>query len=179
MKYLIPLILIFLISCSGSGKVETDDELIRDEVRNYLFLDDSIKVAAQITDTILVEELNGMLATIEDNLMKIQLDIDTLGLMIDDIAYDPLTANEEVVEGKYLTTEKGDSKEVLLLKYRLKMAELKAKKLSFQQSKRVMLHLRRKQLNSIAGYEVQATYIVNGENIELGFLMTPDFNIVD
>ena len=175
MKYLIPIAAIILVSCSGLQDELSDQEKIRDEVRSYLFLDDSVKVAANVVDTILVEELDGMLVTIEDNLMKIQMDIDTLGLMIDEQAYHNLEENQETG----IALDEKLTRNTTLLRYQLKMADLKATKMTFQQSKRVMLHLRRAQLNSIAGYEVAVSYNNQGQDIELGFIVNTDFRIID
>lgn len=169
MKNLLPLAFLILVGCGGSQTDNrTDDEIIRDEVRSYLFLDDSVAVAAQVVDTILVSDLDGMLATIEDNLEKVQWDIDTLNIMIDELAY---TEDQNINENY--------KRDTTLLKYQLKMSELFATKMGFQQSKRVMLHLRRAQLNTVAGYEIKATYEIGGKENELAFIMTADFRIVD
>lgn len=178
MKYLIPIFAFFLIACSGKiNDDRTDDEKMRDEVRSYLFLDDTVAVSANVVDTIMVSDLDGMLATIEDNLMKIQWDIDTLETMIDTLAYENLEYEQhlypESIELKMA------SRNLRLTEYKLKMADLQATKMGFKQSKRVMLHLRRAQLNTVAGYEVVAHFIDKGENVELGFVMTADFRIVD
>jgi hypothetical protein len=180
MKYLIPFVALILIGCNGGLEAsESDQELMRDEVRDYLFLGDSVEVATNVVDTILVEELDGMLATIEDNLFNIQLDIDTLGSMIDEESY----ANLEFEKGLHLYPESADLKmaprNLKVARYQIKMAELKAVKLGFQQTKRVMLHLRRDQLNTIAGYEIIANYLIQDETVELAFIMNANFEIVD
>lgn len=179
MRYLIPIFAIILVACGESSNEVSDQEKIRDEVRNYLFLEDSVEVAANIVDTILVEELDGMLMTIEDNLFKVQMDIDTLNSMIDSVAYQNMRMREEL----NLYPESEDMKmaphDLKLANYQLKMADLEATKKTFQQSKRVMLHLRRSQLNSIAGYEIVVNYESDGRAYELGFIMNTDFKIID
>ena len=181
MKYILPLFALFLIACAGgSDDSRTDDEKMRDEVRAYLFLDDSVAVSAQVVDTILVEDLDGMLLTIEENLIKVQWDIDTLSTMIDDLSYEKIEEENRIgaLDWNKVMAESYERDTTLLL-YHLKMSELQSTKLSFQQSKRVMLHLRRAQMNTVAGYEVVAKFNDMGEDQELAFLMTPEFKIVD
>ena len=174
------MVVLILIGCGGAPTDNrTDDEKIRDEVRNYLFLDDSVAVAAQVVDTILVADLDGMLATIEDNLEKVQLDIDTLNTMIDGLSYGNKTEEEVLAIESDKLLDSQYKRDIKLLKYKLKMSELQSTKMGFQQSKRVMLHLRRSQLNTVAGYEIKASYNNGGEDVELAFIMTADFRIID
>lgn len=180
MKYLLPLFLIVLVACGGSAENElSDEEAMECSIQKYLFLGDSIDVKVEVVDTILVEELNVMIDQMEQNLDLIQQDIDTLAIMIDTLAYQNLREQEAL----HLYPESAELKmapqNLKLANYHLKMAELRAKKLAFQQSSRIMLNLRREQLKSVAGYEVMAYYTWKGQPIELGFLMDSQFRILD
>ena len=172
-----------LISCKGSSESSlTDQEKMEQSVQTYLFLGDTIDVAVEVVDTILVEELDQMLTTIDENLFLVQEDIDTLEGMIDTLAYEKMEYEKSVMMraiGLDRYTREVNEIQVPLLQHQLKMAELRATKLSFKQSERIMLALRRTQLNSVAGYKVVSTYTIRGEQVELGFLMDSDFRIID
>lgn len=184
MKYIFPIIGLVLLSCSGSSEgTKSDSDKMRDEVRSYLFLDDSVEVKTVVQDTISKDDVDGMLANVEENLNLIQQDIDTLESIIDTMSYQLLDLGDApIVQDPFRQYNEEMMRkqiELFLAGHKLKMAELQAKKLSFQQSKRVMLHLKRSTLNSIGGYEILASYSMNGETIELNFLMDSDFKIVD
>lgn len=183
MKYLIPFLALAFFACAGSADSNlSDSEKMEQSVQSYLFLGDSIDVETTIIDTILVEELDALLDQVEENLNLVQQDIDTLEEMIDTLAYDNLEVEQSVMlraigQDRYLS-EKA-VRDMPLMEYKLKMAELISTKMVFLQSKRVMLQLRRAQLSSVAGYEVAARYQMAGEKIELGFLMNSKFRIID
>src|SRR5687767_10594168 len=86
--YLLPLFLLVL-SCKGESKL-SDQDLIEKNVRAYFFMGDSVDVEITITDTVKSAELDEMILTIEENIKLIQLDIDTLHLMVDDWSYKAL-----------------------------------------------------------------------------------------
>ena len=89
MKYLLPLLGLLLIACAGGNTrtAENEAELMEQEVRYYLFLDDSVDVNVTINDTITKGDLDTLIATIEENLELIQMDIDTLESIVDTMAY--------------------------------------------------------------------------------------------
>ncbi|MEZ4922564.1 MAG: hypothetical protein R2780_05270 [Crocinitomicaceae bacterium] len=157
--------------------MKSEHEKLADGVRYYFFLGDSTEVDVEVTDTIFISELDEMLGTIDENLNLIQMDIDTLGSIIDSTAYQNLEYE------KHLYPESIDykmaPKRLELATYRLKMAELQAKKLEFKLSKRLMLNLRRSQFNEIAGYQIKTSYFHNGEKLEFTLLTDADFRIID
>ncbi|MEX1003647.1 MAG: hypothetical protein WDZ35_16125 [Crocinitomicaceae bacterium] len=173
MKYILPLITVILVACSG-GETEdvSDQDVIEHNVREYLFLNDSLEVSSSITDTIFVSDLEEMLNTLEKNLMLIQQDIDTMQLIIDHLAY----AN---MQDESPSIEMDPKQEVKLLKHQLKLQQLETKKTSFKQSNRVLLHLRRSQLNSISGYKISAQYLHKNKPVTISLLMDADFCVID
>lgn len=172
---------LFVFSCSSTeGEDVSANEKMRDEVRSYLFLGDSIEVQTTVTDTITSEELDGMMSTVEENLNLIQMDIDTLEMIIDDLAYSPID-----MEGRMGITNLPEMEEKTLIRdlevkqNQLKLAQLDAQKLAFQQTKRVLLHLKRSEKDEVSGYEVEVSYFIDDEEVELGFVMNADYRIVD
>jgi hypothetical protein len=167
-----------LIGCKGQTESQrSDEEKMAEGVRTYFFLDDSVSVSVEVTDTIFTDELDEMLETIDQNLNLVQEDIDTLGAIIDSAAYDNLqyegTLYPESIDNKMA------SRRLKVSKLRLKLAELNAKKLEFQQSKRVMLNLRRSHFNNTAGYEIGTSYALDGQQLDFELLMDADFRVID
>lgn len=164
--------LIIITSCGGEKKL-SDQELIDKNVRQYFFMGDSVAVETTITDTVFVAELDEMILTIENNIKLIQLDIDTLHLMVDDWSY------------KALNLEKTDSvkeaKEAKIksLEYRLKLKELQFKQAEFAQTNRIFMHLKRSVWADIAGFEANVHYELGAEVNDMIILMDANFNVVD
>lgn len=160
------------ISCGGEKKL-SDQELIEKNVRNYFFMGDSVTVETTIMDTVFVAELDEMILTIENNINLIQLDIDTLHLMVDDWSY------------KALNLEKTDSvieanqAKIKSLEYRLKLKELQFKQAEFAQTNRIFMHLKRSVWADIAGFEANVHYQLGDEVNDMIILMDANFNIVD
>jgi hypothetical protein len=178
MRYLLPLVILLLVACKGqTEKKKSDLEKIEKSVQSYFFLGDSVEVTTEITDTIYITELDEMLETLDKNLDLIQQDIDTLGSIIDSAAYKNLKYEETLYPESI--DIKMASRRLEVSKYKLKMAELRAKKLSFQQSKRIMLILRRSQFYDIAGYEVSSSYDLEGESLTFELLLDAGFRVID
>lgn len=178
MKYLIPIFLLFLVACKGETEsLKTDAERIEEGVRKYFFMGDSLDVTCEVVDTIYTKELDEILDVTQENLRLIQLDIDTLNSIIDDRVY----ANLE--ERKHLYPESIDQKMALkdleVARMKLKMAEFKAKKVEFQNSNRLYLHLSRSSFANISGYGIHVHYQMNEQAADLQVLMDAEFNVVD
>ena len=153
---------------SACNSKENQEDKVTESVRSYFFLDDSVQVVADVIDTLYADELEQMLETIQENQRLVQLDIDTLGSMIDDLAYDEIEGENELYEQK-----------IKLLEYQLKYEQLKAKQLEFQQNERVFLGLKRASWADIAGFNVQVNFNSSGEDEELVVLMDGNYRIVD
>lgn len=160
-----------LFSCKGEKKL-TDNEKIEKSIRNYLFLGDSVDVTFEITDTIHTEELDGMLSTTEENLGLIQLDIDTLGIIIDDLSY-------QIQNGQQNGAPVDLNKENQLLKYKLKYEQLSSQKRQFTQTNRILLHFKRSIWANIAGFEVAVKYSIEDKNVETMVMMDANYRIID
>lgn len=157
---------ITLLSACGSEEQQGDQ--LTASVRNYFFLEDSVQVEATVLDTVHSEELEEMIETIEENQRLIQLDIDTLGVMIDDLAYDEVESEDELHDQK-----------IQLLEYQLKYEQLKAKQLEFQQNERVFLGLKRASWSDVAGFNVEVNFNSDGEEEKFIVLMDGNYRIVD
>lgn len=166
------LIALIFVACKGEKKL-ADNELIEKNVRAFFFMGDSVQVNVQITDTIYVEELNEMLATIEENNRLIQQDIDTLKIMIDDWAYKAVDLE------KNAQTQESKDAEIKSLEYRLKLWQIELKQTQFNQSNRIMLHLKRSIWANIAGFEATVHYELGDEINDIPILMDANFNVVD
>lgn len=180
-QFAMPMMMLVMMSCKGENSVtESDQEKMEANVRSYFFMGDSVELKVTIADTIYSGELDDMLAMLDTNLMLIQEDIDTANSIIDALTY----ADQE--ESKKYPPKELD-KEIFenlkrqnpILNYKLKVKELEYKKLGFQQSNRVYLHLKRSIWANIAGYEVDVHYKLNNEEADLKVLMDAEFNVVD
>lgn len=173
--------LVFL-SCKSEPQLSDQDQINR-EVKNYLFLDDSIAVDVTVEDTMYTDELEEMLATLENNMSLIQQDLDTLSLMIDEQAYKKLDYQNQLEEPKLFGNNKMEETllktEKRLLELKLKQWELRAKKLEFKQTNRVLLHLQRSMWANIAGFNVDVTYPMNGAEISVGLLLDANYRVID
>ena len=166
-----------MISCKGEKSI-SDDQKMENSVRNYLFIGDSIDVSISITDTISIDDLDMLMSTTNVNLNLIQLDIDTLGSMIDDLAYGlqkpDSNTSLEMVPGAEVSFE-----DYLLVRYKLQYAELNAQKFKFTQTNRVLYQLKRSVWANVAGFDVLAKYELNGEELETMVLMDAEFRVID
>ena len=160
------------ISCKGDEKL-SDSELIEKNVRAFFFMGDTVDVEVTVTDTIFDTELAEMLATVEENTRLIQMDIDTLKVMIDDWTYKALDLEKinQLVEAK-------DTK-IKSLEYRLKLQELELQQAQFGQSSRILLHLKRSIWANIAGFEATVHYELGDEANDLEILMDANYTVVD
>ncbi len=165
-KTLTLILFVPLLSCSDRS--EKDSERLTASAREYFFLDDSIDVLVDVVDTLHIDELETMLETIEENQRLIQLDIDTLGSMIDEINY-PTTADLEI----------GNDQKIKLLQYQLKYQQLQAKQKEFVQNERVFLALKRASWADIAGFNVEVRFDSQGSVNSLLVLMDGNYRIVD
>ena len=179
MRYLIPLFSILIIVSCKSEKKLTDDELMEQSARSYFFMGDSVDVEVTILDTIFTDELTETLDMIDANISLVQQDIDTLNLMMDELAYD--ADNPPVLQTKtdhQVCCEASEKKEKML-GFQIKMKELNLKKLTFKNSSRIFLHLKRSIWANISGYEANVHYQLNDEVADIKVLMDADFNVVD
>jgi len=165
----IPLV---FISCKGDEKL-ADSELIEKNVRAFFFMGDTVDVDVTITDTIHDTDLTEMLATVEENIRLIQLDIDTLTIMIDDWAYKAIDfeKNNQLIESK--------EAKIKSLDYRLKHQNLEFQKAQFSQTNRILLHLKRSIWANIAGFEATVHYQLGEEVNDLEILMDANYTVVD
>jgi hypothetical protein len=171
-----------LVSCGGKNK-QSNEDLLKENVQAYFFLDDSVNFQVVVEDTIHADEVEEMLATIEKNLNLIDQDLDTLSLMIDDESYRKL-GYEEAIEksiligkNKYKDSLAWAEKNVLELK--LKQALLKAKKESFKQTNRVLLHFKRSVWANVAGYNILVDYTIDDAPMHFDLVTDANYNIVD
>ena len=170
-----PLIILAILSCKGQTETnQSDQEKIAQGVRTYFFLNDSVDVNIEVKDTIFIDDLDENLETTNENIRLINLDIDTLGSMVDARSNELLDLTHEDIEPKVFI--ENDPK---FLQLALRYEQLKAKELKYQQNKRLMLNLRRSQFNSIAGYETSASYTINGETLTFELLIDADFRVID
>jgi len=172
-------IAIIFVACKGEPKL-SDSELIEKNVRSFFFMGDSVEVDVTITDTIHDTDLAEMLANVEENKRLIQMDIDTLGLMIDERAYKVLDLESKVInvlsEGFALEICNAKLK---LAEYRLKLKELEFQKAIFDQTNRILLHLKRSIWANIAGFEANVHYQLGDEINDLEILMDANYVVVD
>lgn len=173
---------VLMIACKGESGL-TDKELIDQNVKDYFFLSDSVDVQVEITDTLHVEDLNELLATVENNIKLINQDLDTLSLMIDDKAYKKLAYEKEIEAGGLFRKNKYEDSakaaEFTLLEYQLKQSQLLAKHNSFKQTNRILLHLQRSIWANVAGFNVAANYVAEGDSVNVDLLLDANFNVVD
>jgi hypothetical protein len=174
MRHLIylPFILLGIYSCNGESKL-SDQDLMEKNVRNYFFMGDSVEVEVTITDTLKINDVEDILANIQNNIGLIQLDIDTLQLMIDDWTYKAMDFEKT---GKL--TEASDAK-IKSLEYRVKLKELQYKQAEFSQTNRIFLHLKRSTWADISGFEAAVHSEMGDEVSDLVVLMDANFNVVD
>ncbi len=173
------LVLTIAISACKGEKSQSDDEKIESSIRSYLFLGDSIDVEIEFADTIRVEELDGMLSATEENLKLIQLDIDTLGTMIDDLSYNLQSDSTNATSGEIELGEPVSFEKFLLTSYKLQYAALNNQKNNFSQTNRVLYHLKRSVWADIAGFDVIVKYEYNGEPIETMVLVDANYRVID
>jgi hypothetical protein len=142
-------------------------------VRKYFFMGDSVEVEVTITDTLKINDVEEILSNIQNNIRLIQLDIDTLQLMIDDWTYKALD-----FEKSAKLAEASDAK-IKSLEYRVKLKELQYKQAEFSQTNRIFLHLKRSTWADISGFEASVHYEMGDEVNDLVVLMDANFNVVD
>ncbi|MCG8577622.1 MAG: hypothetical protein MI810_22265 [Flavobacteriales bacterium] len=173
---------LLLVACKSKGDTSSDQDKLETSARTYFFLDDSVDVSVNVLDTLHVEELDKMLETIEENERLINLDIDTLGKIIEDLAYgdeEPKFVLDQV-EPYPLPELKELNSKVQMLEYDLKYEKLIAQRLEFIQSKRVFLNLKRAAEVKIAGYNAEVSFTTaEGEKNTLLVLMDANYRIVD
>jgi hypothetical protein len=170
--FLLPVASLLMLSCKGSSKL-SDQELIEKNVRAYFFMGDSVDVQITITDTVKNAELDEMILTIEENIKLIQLDIDTLHLMVDDWTY---KAMDQEKAGDLTASQHSKIKS---LEYRLKLQELEFRQAEFAQTNRIFMHLKRSVWADIAGFEANVHYQLGEEVNDIVILMDADYNLVD
>ena len=161
-----------LLSCSGETK-KSDQEIMEENVRNYFFMGDSVQLNVTITDTVYANELEFMLENTEENIRLVQLDIDTLSLMIDDFNYQSIEHAKQNNGSESLTAKNK------ALELQLKKKELEYTRATFEQTNRIFLHLKRSTWADISGFEANVHYELGDEVNDLTVLMDADFNVVD
>lgn len=171
-----------LVSCAGKNK-KSNEDLLKENVKAYFFLDDSIGFKVIIADTIHAEEVEDMLATIEKNLNLIDRDLDTLSLMIDAKAYEKLgyekALEKSILIGKNRYKDSLIWSEKAVLELQLKQALLSSKKGEFKQTNRVLLHFKRSIWANVAGYNVLVDYTVDDTPMHFDLVTDANYNIID
>ena len=171
-----------LVSCAGKNK-QSNADLLKENVKSYFFLSDSVDVEVTVADTIHADEVEEMLATIEKNLNLIDEDLDTLSLIIDDRSYKKLDYEKAIEKAvligrnKYKDSLNWVEKE--LLELQLKQAFLKNKREEFKQTNRVLLHLKRSVWANVAGYNIMVNYILGDAPMQFDLLTDANYNVVD
>ena len=178
-QFIIPAIMFGMSSCKHEGGLsQSDHELIEENIRAYFFMGDTVELEVSVADTVFSDELEGMLAMIDTNLMLIKQDIDTVNSIIDALNYADRDEGETTTNLKDVECQRLQ-KENPILFYQLKLKEMELKKLSFQQSNRIYLHLKRSTWANVSGYEVNVHYKLNDQEADLIVLMDADFKVVD
>lgn len=173
MRYIFLIFIPFaIISCKSEPTV-SDLEKIESNVREYFFMDDSVELMIDVADTLYADDLNQMIDNVDENLRLIQLDLDTLALMVDDWSYKAL----DLDKGGHKT--ESDEAKIKSLQYRIKQQDLEFKKATFVQSRRIFMRLRRSTWANIAGFEVHVHYETGEEVNDLILLLDGDFEVVD
>ena len=169
----VSLAFIVLYSCKGERQL-SDTEKMQESVRSYYFLEDSAKVKVAITDTLYLPSVFEMMGNVRKNIGLVQMDIDTLKIMIDDRSYRQL----ESIESENGSADRQQAK-VELLQMELKLRGLEFKKQQFIHTQRVLNHLRRKAWADVAGFNVQVSYQMDGEMTDAEVMMDGEFEVVD
>jgi len=179
--FIVPAIMFGMMSCKTDKSLDKPDlEIIEENVRSYFFMGDTVDLEVSIADTIYSDELEDMLAMLDTNLMLIQQDIDTVNSIIDALSYaDKEESNKLSAAGFEKLEYEALQRKNPILEYKLKLKELEYKKLNFQQSNRIYLHLKRSTWANISGFEVDVHYKLNDEEADLKVLMDAEFNVVD
>ena len=172
----------FLGACTSEHKMSDSDQ-ISENVKNYFFLSDSINVDVQITDTLYSDEVEELIARVDKNLNLVDQDLDTLSLMIDDLAYRKLAyekrAEEVILLRKIKYQDSIKSAEFVLMNYQLKQSQLSSKRTSYKQTQRVLLHLKRSIWANVAGFNIVANYVAEDDSLNFTLLLDANFNVVD
>lgn len=178
---IVPAFMFIMMSCKNDKSLDQSDiEIIEENVRNYFFMGDTVELEVSVADTIFSEELENMLAMLDTNLMLIQQDIDTVNSIIDALSYaDEEESNKLSAIGFEKAEYQALQRENPILEYKLKLKELEYKKLNFQQSNRIYLHLKRSIWANVSGFEINVHYKLNNEEADLKVLMDAEFNVVD
>jgi hypothetical protein len=181
MKYLLLTYLTFLMaSCqtneSNSLQKEVDSIAIglNKEVRQFFFMDDSVKVNSQITDTLYYSELIQQQTELDQEIAKAQHQIDTLQLYIN------LWEKKmfELMDNNSTECEVNQAK-LLYTTYQLSQNEYKMQKMELMNTSRILLGLKRFSNDSIMGFETDATYYLNNDSNTIHVLMNANHKIVD
>jgi hypothetical protein len=176
MKYLMfTYLALLMISCQTNQNNTTNEKVdLNKEARLFFFMDDSVKVTTQITDTIYKSELIKQQKTLDQEIAKAQHQIDTLQLYInlwEKKMFELMdnNANEcDVNQAKLLYTT-----------YQLSQNEYKMQKMELMNTSRILLGLKRFENDSIMGFETDVTYYLNNDSNTLHVLMNANYKIVD
>ena len=175
---------VFLFACSGS---KSDLEKMEESVREYYFLADTAIADAAIIDTLTLELVEEMLANVDKNLNLVQLDLDTLGIIIENASYSLMELKKSMPDnpggGSYSTILGLDAeiyeKEIELLKLQLKQQKIEAKKEEYIHTGRILKELKRKSWADVGGFNVEISFFLEGVSQNAEVLMDGEFNIVD
>lgn len=184
-KYISIITILFttiLISCNSESKVDTS-KLIERNVRKYFFLEDTLALEIKIIDTLKAANVEEMLAQVNENLFSVNEDLDTLSLMIDDVAYNRLNFEKEL-EGANIFNKSNykDSinlAEKTILQYKLTQALIRERKTAYNQTNRLLLNLKRSIWADVAGFNITVSYRAGEQMIDLELLLDAEYNIVD
>ena len=174
MRYSVLYLLIPLLLFSCKEEM-SDSEKMETEVRKYYFLEDTAEVIVEVSDTMYLPNVLEMLNNVENNLGLIQLDIDTLSTIIDEVAYANLDSAKNIND----VPDQITVNDYRLMRYRMKMQELEAKRLQYIHTRRVLNHLKRNSWSDIAGFNASVSFHLDGEYIEDEVLLNGEYEIVD
>lgn len=169
-----------LFACKAEPK-QTDEQKIEANVRDFFFLTDSVDVNIEIVDTLFQDELEEMLTTVNQNLNLMDNDLDSLSGMIDRASYTQLNYENElkVAISKADIQDSLAAAKLTVLQYKLLQAELDARLFRTKQTNRILLHLKRSIWANIAGFNIQVSYTLDNDLVELDLLLDANFNVVD
>jgi len=176
MKSLLFVSLVFaMVSCQTQQNEQTQTGVdLNKEVKQFFFMDDSIKVNTQITDTIYYSDLIEQQNELDQNIAKAQHQIDTLQLYIN------LWEKKmfELIDNNGSECDINQAK-LLHTTYQLSQNEYKMQKMELMNTSRILLGLKRFSNDTIMGFETDATYFINNGSSTLHVLMNANYKIVD
>ena len=176
MKHFFSLLFVIAIlnACQSTPETSTND-IMEQEVKNFFFMNDSMKVKTHITDTIFRSELLEQEKDLDYKISVTQHNIDTLALYVhlwENNLFDLMDSNANQCEI--------DHAKLLFNSYQLSQKEFMIEKMNYMNTRRIYLGLKRFSNDSIMGYETDVTYfLTDTDSSTLHVLMNANYKIVD